>query len=775
MLKGIAKDQGWVYVKGEQAMFHTERLEKNCLLSSSSFLHGLETLPDALFFLDEQQKILYANLAAAEEVGISQQALPGGSFWRCAPHLVSLKLYRALRQTYLTRLPLHVEYYSSIRSIWYHVHLSPTSEGTILLIHAQERHLSPQNMPERHELLPWDVLEKLAANVVLLTPEGTILYINQMPLEIAQYAKAEVVGKAFIEMTWWPDNPAVRDHLCAIIARAARGETVQFETRIRTAQGNYLERAATLTPNLDQEGRVEYLTYTSTDITVQKQAEDELRKLVDTLPQLIWVARPDGYVEYHNQRWLDYTLLPIEWTQGYEWCQCLYPEDRPRVLAIWQAAIQTGEPYETEQRVQNGATGEYRWFLARGAPYKDAQGNVIKWIGTLTDIDDQKRAAQILRDNETQLRVLAETVPQFVWSTRSDGYLEYWNQQYANYLQAAPEAIQGFHWRQFLHPDDYETVIASRARSLETGQPYEIEYRLRNGQTGTYRWFLARGAPARDDSGKIIRWFGTCTDIEEQKRIEESLRKSQEQARELEIRKDNFISMASHELKTPLTSLKLHTQLLKKRLAGQENARMDATLSRMEGQVHRLERLVGELLDVSKMQAGKLEYQYETIELHELLSEIVETMQQMNTTHTIAFYSSSRVALSGDRDRLGQVFTNLLSNAIKYSPSASTVEVEMLTDEERVTVYVRDQGIGIPQEQREKIFERFYRAVAPNEKAFPGLGMGLYIVAEIVKQHGGTITVESQVDKGSIFSVTLPAQRKPVHDQAIDTTTDQVR
>jgi signal transduction histidine kinase len=155
-----------------------------------------------------------------------------------------------------------------------------------------------------------------------------------------------------------------------------------------------------------------------------------------------------------------------------------------------------------------------------------------------------------------------------------------------------------------------------------------------------------------------------------------------------------------------------------------------------------------ELLDVSKIQAGRLEYVWETVNLDALLREVAETMQQMSATHTIVVRGTPAGSLVGDQDRLEQVFTNLLSNAIKYAPDAPLIEMEVSRSTETVTIRVRDQGIGI--EQREKIFERFYRAFDPSRRAVPGLGMGLYIAVEIVKGHGGTITVDSEVGKGLI-------------------------
>ena len=221
--------------------------------------------------------------------------------------------------------------------------------------------------------------------------------------------------------------------------------------------------------------------------------------------------------------------------------------------------------------------------------------------------------------------------------------------------------------------------------------------------------------------------------------------------------RDDWLSVASHELRTPLTALKLQTQYLHNRLARQGLHDDVAIIAQMEAQIQKLERLNGDLLNVSNMQAGGLAYVEECVDLNQVLQESAEMMQQMYPTHTIVVRGAATTCLVGDKDRLGQVFSNLLSNAIKYSPFADTVEVEIRSSAEAVTISVRDYGIGIPQNQHEKIFERFYRAVDPSTNVIPGLGIGLYLVAEIIKHHGGTITVESAVGKGSTFHVALPS------------------
>jgi signal transduction histidine kinase len=255
-----------------------------------------------------------------------------------------------------------------------------------------------------------------------------------------------------------------------------------------------------------------------------------------------------------------------------------------------------------------------------------------------------------------------------------------------------------------------------------------------------------RGTPSTDEQGRILKWFGTSTDINDLIC-----------AKELEQRKDDFINMAAHELRTPLTVLKLQTFLLHRQLVRQGISAPD--LSSIEESINTVTRLVEELLDVSKIQAGWLEYRQEMVDVDTLLRVAATSMQLTYPTHHILLEGEAKASLMADRDRLDQVFTNLLSNAIKYSPAAETVEINLSATPETVTVRVRDYGLGIPQEQREKIFERLYRTAGTKQGVIPGLGMGLYIAAEIVKHYEGTITVESTVGEGSTFTVTFPRMR----------------
>lgn len=220
--------------------------------------------------------------------------------------------------------------------------------------------------------------------------------------------------------------------------------------------------------------------------------------------------------------------------------------------------------------------------------------------------------------------------------------------------------------------------------------------------------------------------------------------------------RDDFISIASHELRTPITSLKMYTQVLQKQLSKKGETSFNHSLSRMDAQLNKLTGLISDLLNISKIELGRLEFQEEWFNLDEVVKEACEAIQQIATRHTIHIKGSIVQPVWGDKDRIGQVVTNLLTNAIKYSPQAQEVIVRLQAEPDNALVSVQDFGIGIDSEHLNKIFTRFYRVSDPEEKTFPGLGIGLYLSYEIIKRHHGSVMVASEKGKGSVFSFSLP-------------------
>lgn len=295
-----------------------------------------------------------------------------------------------------------------------------------------------------------------------------------------------------------------------------------------------------------------------------------------------------------------------------------------------------------------------------------------------------------------------------------------------------------------MHPDDIPLTMKAWQRCLSTGEPYQVEFRLKD-KHGNYRWWLVRALALTNTNGRITKWYGTNTDITEQK--------------ELERQKDNFLSVASHELKTPVTSIKAYAQVLETMLKRSGDTKNAALMTKMDRQINRLTSLIADLLDVTKINSGRLQFEHVPFDFNEMVNEVITDLQLSAEKHEIESKLGELESVTGDRERICQVVVNLMTNAIKYSPDANRIIVYTESHGDEVQLCVQDFGIGLSRDKKDKVFEQFYRVSGTKEHTFPGLGLGLYISSEIVKQLGGRIWVNSVAGKGSTFCFAIPVQQ----------------
>jgi PAS domain S-box-containing protein len=270
-----------------------------------------------------------------------------------------------------------------------------------------------------------------------------------------------------------------------------------------------------------------------------RESEHELRQIVDTIPGFVCTLSAAGEVEHLNRQTLEYFGKTAEELKNWTTSDAVHEDDLPRVIEAWRHAVRTGEPYVMEFR-QRRADGAYRWFQSRALPARDQEGRVSGWYMLLTDIDDRKRAEEALRATERDLRLIFETIPGFVWTMTRTGEVELVSQQMLEYFGKTLEELR--EWSIFVHPDDRVRVIAHWRSTVETGQPYDIEHRLRRAD-GVYRWFQGRGRPVSDPEGHTIRWHNLLTDIDDRKRAENALEKAYEEIRRLtdRLRDENVL------------------------------------------------------------------------------------------------------------------------------------------------------------------------------------------------------------------------------------------
>jgi PAS domain S-box-containing protein len=317
--------------------------------------------------------------------------------------------------------------------------------------------------------------------------------------------------------------------------------------------------------------------------------------------------------------------------------------------------------------------------------------------------------------------------------------LNYANQRWHEYTGLSLEEARGMGWMQAVHSDDAAKCSDSWKLAIEAGEVYEMECRLRRASDGAYRWHVCRAVPEFDAGHQLFAWLGTFTDFEDLKQAIHA--------------RDEFISIASHELRTPLMALKLplETILFEGKLTGKFEQRIRSAIRQAE----LLEKLVDNLLDVSRIASARLELQPEPVDLTELTLEVVERLRaEANRSGSeIGLVSQSSVIGTWDRMRMEQVVTNLLSNAIKYG-NGNPISVRIEDSDAQAKLAVQDQGIGIAESDLERIFGRFERATTRRNRR--GLGMGLYIASQIVREHGGCITVKSRLGEGTTFTISVP-------------------
>ncbi len=253
--------------------------------------------------------------------------------------------------------------------------------------------------------------------------------------------------------------------------------------------------------------------------------ESELIRFVDALPGFVWTAVSHGELDFLNRRWLEYLGLDLRQATGLVWRSAVHAEDLPALLERWRIAVESGEPVEVEARVRGG-DGEYRWFLVAISPLRDDRGHVAKWCALSTDIEARKRAEGALHASDRELSLIINTLPTLAWSSLADGYCDFLNQRWLDYAGMSAEQALGWGWAAALHPDDTKSMQEVWGYSLATGTPTDTEARLRRFD-GSYRWFLFRDNPLRDETGKIVKWYGMAVDIDDRKHAEQELRRSE--------------------------------------------------------------------------------------------------------------------------------------------------------------------------------------------------------------------------------------------------------
>ncbi|KAF0095518.1 MAG: PAS/PAC sensor hybrid histidine kinase [Puniceicoccaceae bacterium 5H] len=566
------------------------------------------------------------------------------------------------------------------------------------------------------------------------------------------------------------------DHVDRVVERIsqcfATGEKWEDTFPLRAADGSYRWFLSRAVPVRDQSGNVIRWFGSNTDITDRLEAEEQLRQseaqfraLADAMPQLVWTTNADGYHEYFNRRWYEFTGMPRDENRGWNWADYLHPDDVEPTMRIWRRSLRTGEPYSVEYRFKDISTGTYRWFVGRALPSRNAEGEIVRWFGTCTDIHDLKSTQEALHESEERYRLVNLATNDVIWDWDLQSDEVSWNAATLQHFGCPPNALGSTskHWMDRIHPEDCQRVWNDvRAAINSATDTWSHEYRFRKNDN-TYAVFLDRGYIARDASGKPYRMIGSMLDLTERTRMEEALKEAKRAADAASHAKSEFLAHVSHEIRTPMTAIIGFAEILSQQV--QDELSVDCVETILRNGDHLLE-LINEILDLSRIEAGRLELNFQPVDPWELAREVLALMQvradESETRLLLRAESPLPAAISTDPTRLRQILINLIGNAVKFTRQGEVrVALKYLPEKAQLEFAVEDTGIGIRQEDQARLFDPFFQTHRGDTS---GAGLGLTISQRLSRMLGGGISLESEEGKGSIFRLRIAAGEQPVAD-----------
>jgi two-component system cell cycle sensor histidine kinase/response regulator CckA len=603
----------------------------------------------------------------------------------------------------------------------------------------------------------------------IVGPDLTFHNVNRAFSEMLGYGDRELQGKNIADVTHPDDVDSSIE--CARRLSAGQIPRYELEKRYISKTGEYIWGHLTVAAIRDPNGRIVSHLGIIENITGRKRAQMELQRseehfrfLADSIPHLVWAASPDGSVEYHNARALEYMGAPSEALAGSGWINYIHPDDAERMSKLWRAAVAGGREHRAEIRIRRASDGAWRWHLARTMPQRDSQGRIVRWFGTATDIDDLRAAEAALRDSEERYRLLTESVPEIIFTAMPNIGNEYCNRRWYEYTGLTLEQTTGKGWLQVVHPEDRERARAEWLEATRTGRNFEIEYRLRRSD-GVYRWFRGHAQPVRDAAGNVVKWFGICVDIDDQKRQEESLRQTQ--------KLESIGLLASgiaHDFNNLLAVIIGNASLILPHLREDDAQRLESVIRAGE----KGSELTRQLLAY----AGRGRLIVEDMDVSAEMRGIVDLMR-----FSVPKKVELRFALAGDlpaikadRSQVQQVAMNLIINGAEaigdnnagvvtlrtglrhlgaVEAGLCTQGVEKPSPGDYVCIEVTDSGSGMDTATKARIFDPFFST------KFLGRGLGLSAVSGIVRSNGGFIEVDSAPGKGSVFRIYLPVAGPP--------------
>ncbi len=893
----------------------------------------LSSITDSFYRFDSNFRYVYVNCATTEMFGIAAADFIGKTLSELFPDVKGNHFHAEVERAFQEQETIVFENFYAPLDRWFENRVYPSPDGlsvfTSEITTRKRAEKALRESEEKYRTLFGSIDEGFCVIEVIFDENRKAVdyrYLEINPAFEKQSGLENAIGKTIREFA-----PNHEEFWFETYGRVVlTGESVRFEHRAADLN-RWFDVYALRLGDADSQ----HLAVLFNDITTRKQVEKTLREaegryraLIEATATTVWHASPEGALTFVGDVWTDVSGQSVEEILKWGWLEALHPDDRERTVEIWQNALANKTLYSTEFRILT-VKGEYRWFAVNAVPILERDGTVREWVGVNTDITERKTAEAAVLESEKKFSALAEGVPQLVWMAEADGFIFWYNRNWYEYTGKKPADMEGWGWQSVHDPEILPQVMKRWQASIETGERFEMEFPLK-GADGNFRWFLTRVNPLRDSENRIIRWFGTNTDIDRQRRIDrrnrfvieideavrpletpeeitltlarklgehlgadrcayaeveadenhfyipgdftrddtasivghfsmadfgaEVLRRMRENlpyvvndvntdsqvtesdlaayratdicavicvplhkngrfsacmavhqktprewlpeeielvsfvasrfwesierariikslheslSREKEARrqaenanrlKDEFLATVSHELRTPLNAILGWSSMLQAGMTNEElRRRADETIYRS---AQAQAQLIEDLLDVSRIISGNLRIQNLPVNLSAVVESSIETLRPASEAKSIRLEISiddKPCRISGDAQRLQQIVWNLISNAIKFTPELGTVSVKLGSENSHARLIVEDNGKGIEAEFLPYIFERFRQEDGSTTRRHGGLGLGLAIVRNLTELHGGAISAASAgAGAGAAFTVRFP-------------------
>src|SRR5713226_7374173 len=632
------------------------------------------------------------------------------------------------------------------------------------------------------------------------TLDGTIIAWNPGAEKLFGYSSLEALGKP-MEMLVPPDR--AKEEI-DVLERIGRGERVDhFETVRLQKDGKRIDVSVTISPIKDSNGTIVGASKIARDITERKRSEEVLREseerfqaMANGIPQLAWMAEPDGSIFWYNQRWYDYTGTTLEQTRGWTWESVHDPAVLPKVREGWKGSIASGEAFEMEFPLR-GADGSFRTFLTRVMPVKDSQGHVVRWFGTNTDISERQQAGERLAAQakelarsaqalETQTRILEsvlDSMSEGLVTADEQGKFVLWNPAAEKIVGMGPTELPGEEWTHHYGLFMADTVTPFPPEQIPLvrairGEVSVTEMFVRNPEVSDGVWIEVSAGPLKDKNGVVHGGVAALRDITQRRAAEREIRKLNDELEERVIQRtaalqaanqelEAFTYSVSHDLRAPLRHISGFTRILVEEFGPSLPESAQRHLQRIEHGAQRMGLLVDELLNLTRV--GRQSLSVQVTGLGSIVKDVLSLLEPEAEGRKVEWKIADLPFVECDPTLIRQVFQNLISNALKYSRprSPAVIEIGKLEKDGQQVIFVRDNGVGFSMKYADKLFRVFQRLHRPED--FEGTGVGLATAHRIIQKHGGRIWAEAELDKGATFYFTLGGFAQSVSQDAAAT------